>query len=83
MALKETLGPDVGVETTETQIKFMKAYDRYSRNLYSKISKSACSCEVVVNSPGGKPEILACYPACLYLPNAVLEATKPNCQQTS
>ena len=41
VALRETLGPDVGVETTETQIKFMRAYDRYSGNLYSKISKSA------------------------------------------
>ncbi len=41
VALKERLGPDVGVETIETQIEFMRAYDRYSGNLYSKISKSS------------------------------------------
>ncbi|MCS7135621.1 MAG: peroxide stress protein YaaA [Nitrososphaerota archaeon] len=41
IAFGERLGPDVGVEVLGTQISYMKAYERYCGNLYSKISKSS------------------------------------------
>ncbi|MEM0357503.1 MAG: peroxide stress protein YaaA [Candidatus Bathyarchaeia archaeon] len=41
VAFKERLGPDTGVYQPETQIKYMKAYERYNGNLYSRITKSS------------------------------------------
>lgn len=41
VAFNETLGPDVGVEHPVARIEFMKAYERYSGILYSRITKSS------------------------------------------
>ena len=41
VAFKEMLGPDVGVGHLEARIEYMKAYKRYSGNLYSRITESS------------------------------------------
>ncbi len=41
MAFGEELGPDVGVAIPETQISYMRAYERYCGKLYSRITKSS------------------------------------------
>jgi cytoplasmic iron level regulating protein YaaA (DUF328/UPF0246 family) len=38
---KEESGPDVGFEKQATQIKYMKAYERYCGNLYNRISRDS------------------------------------------
>jgi len=41
ITFREELGPDVGFEKQVTQIKYMKAYERYCGNLYNRISRDS------------------------------------------
>ncbi|MEM5868000.1 MAG: peroxide stress protein YaaA [Candidatus Aenigmatarchaeota archaeon] len=41
VAFGDRFGSDVGVEESETQIEFMRAYERYKGNLYCRISKDS------------------------------------------
>lgn len=41
LAFQKMPGPDLGFENTEPRIKYMKAYERYSGHLYSKVSENS------------------------------------------
>ena len=41
VAFQEEHGPDLGFEVTQTGIRYLEAYRRYSGNLYSKISEKS------------------------------------------
>ncbi|MEM2939848.1 MAG: peroxide stress protein YaaA [Candidatus Bathyarchaeia archaeon] len=41
VAFREALGPDVGVEQPEARIEYLRAYERYRGNLYSRISRGS------------------------------------------
>jgi cytoplasmic iron level regulating protein YaaA (DUF328/UPF0246 family) len=41
IAFGEKMGPDIGVKVAESQIEYLKAYERYCGNLYSRITMSS------------------------------------------